>query len=71
MVAGLVAFNYGIAILPRVTILNQFDVKVIKISNPNPTRYIYLASVRNKSISPTLMAFKNFIIAQTKHELLK
>ena len=71
VVAGLVAFNYGIAILPRVTILNQFDVKVIKISNPNPTRYIYLASVRNKSISPTLMAFKNFIIAQTKHELLK
>lgn len=70
-VAGLVAVNYGIAILPRINLLDQFDVKVIKIKNPTHERYIYLASVRNKYVSPTTTAFKNFIISQTKHDLLK
>lgn len=70
-VAGLVAVNYGIAILPNISLLGQFNVKVLKIINPTHERYIYLASVRNKYVSPTTTAFKNFIIGQTKQSLFK
>ena len=70
-VAGLVSVNYGIAIVPHITLLNQFDVKVIPIHNPKHERYIYLAYVRNKYVSPTTTAFKNFLIGHTKHDLFK
>lgn len=61
-VLGLVSVNYGIAILPNISIIKNFDVKVIHINNPIIKRYIYLAYMKNKYISPSAHNFRNFII---------
>ncbi|WP_238901299.1 MULTISPECIES: LysR family transcriptional regulator [unclassified Clostridium] len=61
-VLGLVAVNYGIAIIPNIFLIRNFDVKVIHINNPIVKRRIYLASIKNKYISPSANQFRNYII---------
>lgn len=61
-IAGLVAIDYGIAILPKLWILDHFDVKTIKIKNKLDKRYIYLAYIKNRHLSPAVEKFKNFSI---------
>lgn len=65
-IAGLVSVNYGVAIIPRIPFLEQFNVKVLPITNPKHERYIYLASVRNQYVSPSITAFKNFILSHSQ-----
>jgi DNA-binding transcriptional LysR family regulator len=57
---GLVSMNYGIALLPDIWMLKHFDVKVIPIINPAYERFIYLASVKNKYLSPVTHLFRDF-----------
>lgn len=57
---GLVSMNFGIALLPNIWMLEHFDVKAIPITNPPYERYIYLASVKNKYLSPVVHLFRNF-----------
>lgn len=45
-VIGLVAINYGIALVPNIAMLEQFPVKKLTITNPPHERYIYLATVK-------------------------
>lgn len=61
-VLGLVSVDYGIAIIPNISLIKNFDVKVLHITNPVFKRYIYLASIKNKYISPSANQFRNFII---------
>lgn len=61
-VLGLVSVNYGIAIIPNISIIKNFDVKVLHITNPIIKRYIYLAYMKNKYISPSSNHFRNFVI---------
>ncbi len=61
-VLGLVAVDYGIAIIPNISLIKNFDVKVLHINNPIIKRYIYLASVKNKYISPSADQFRNYIL---------
>jgi DNA-binding transcriptional LysR family regulator len=61
-VAGLVAINYGIAIIPRIWSLNQFDVKILPIHFPIHQRFIYVASIKNKYLSATVHRFRDFAI---------
>lgn len=65
-IAGLVSVNYGIAIIPRIPFLEQFNVKVLQITNPKQEHYIYLASLQDKYNSPSVTAFKDFILSHTK-----
>lgn len=65
-VAGLVSINYGIAVVPKIWILDHFNIKIISIKNPSYTRYIYLAYMKNKYISPSANIFKNFVINYCK-----
>lgn len=60
-VAGLVSINYGIAILPNISILKNFNVKIIPISNLNYERYIYMASLKNRYSTPSVKSFFKFI----------
>lgn len=60
--AGLVAIDYGIAIVPNISILNNFDVKILKITNPTYERYIYMASLKNKYLTPSVQLLKDFIL---------
>lgn len=65
-IAGLVSINYGIAILPNITMLKHFNIKVIPIKNPVYERYIYMASLKNKYSTPSVKVFRNFIISKYK-----
>ncbi|MDE5977713.1 MAG: LysR family transcriptional regulator [Turicibacter sp.] len=66
LILGFVSVNYGIAILPRTPTLKNFSVKVLPIRNLNLTRCIYLASLRQTTLSPLAEAFKNFMLNHRK-----
>ncbi|MEC5319609.1 LysR family transcriptional regulator [Brenneria populi subsp. brevivirga] len=60
---GLVSIDYGIAIMPRISTLAYSDVRAMRIKDPGPTRYIYLATRKNKMLSPATQTFKKFIFS--------
>ena len=64
-VIGLVAINYGIALVPNIAMLEQFPVKKLTITNPPHERYIYLATVKNRYLPPAVHTFCNFIVHHT------
>ena len=64
-VIGLVAINYGIALVPDIAMLDQFPVKKLKITNPPHECYIYLATVKNRYLPPAVHTFCNFIVHHT------
>lgn len=66
-VAGLVSINYGIAILPNISALKNFNIKTLHIADIKYERYIYMASLKNKYLIPSVKLFKQFII-DNKHE---
>jgi len=71
-VAGLVSINYGIAIIPRIWFLDHYDVKILPIRKPFHERFIYVACVKNKYLSPTVHRFRDFAISYSKiHSLTK
>lgn len=65
-VIGLVDINYGIALVPDIAMLNNFSVKRLRITFPPHERYIYLATVKNRYLPPSVHTFSNFIIHHTK-----
>lgn len=65
-IAGLVSVNYGIAVMPRITTLTQFNVKVLSIEEPAYQRNIYLASLKNHYLSPAVCNFRDFVISFAK-----
>lgn len=64
--AGLVEGSFGIAIIPKIPILDHLDVNIIKIKNPQYNRNIYMAKLKNKYLSPAVDEFIKFIINKTK-----
>lgn len=60
--AGLVAKEFGIAIMPKIPILDMMDVKVVPILEPKIKRYIYLAKMKNKYLSPVAQEFVKYVI---------
>lgn len=64
-VIGLVAINYGIALVPNIGILDNFPIKKLKITNPSYERFIYLATVKNRYLSPAVHNFCNYIVHNT------
>ncbi len=64
-VIGLVAINYGIALVPDIGLIKQFPVKKLHIKNPNHKRYIYLATMKNRYMSPAVHKFCDYIIHHT------
>lgn len=70
-IAGLVEINYGIAVVPRISSLKNYNIKVLPIINPSHERFIYLATLKNKYLTPSVNLFKNFIIEQSKDKFLE
>lgn len=58
---GLVSVNYGIAVMPRISTLSRSDLHVMRIRDPGPTRYIYLATRKDKMLSAAAQGFKKFV----------
>ena len=61
-VAGLVEINYGIAVVPKISSLKYYNVKVLPIVNPSHERFIYLATLKNRYLTPSVSLFKKYII---------
>lgn len=64
--AGLVAAGYGIAVMPKISFLKHYSVKVLPIVNPAHQRFIYLATMKNRYLSPANGQFRNFAINYAK-----
>ncbi|HCJ4521043.1 TPA: LysR family transcriptional regulator [Listeria innocua] len=62
VIAGMVAQNFGIAVVPNMPILNYVDVKVLPIRSPNWERFFYLAVVKNQTLTPAAERFKQFML---------
>ncbi|WP_099224555.1 LysR family transcriptional regulator [Listeria costaricensis] len=60
--AGLVSVNYGIAIMPNISSLPHYDVKVLPLKSPEHDRFIYLATVKNRYLPPAARKFRDFAI---------
>ena len=60
-VLGLVNIKYGIAIVPNIPVIDNFNVKKLKIKNRQDPRYIYMATIKNRFEAPAISKFINFI----------
>lgn len=62
VMAGLVAQNFGIAIVPYMEELLRLNVKIIQISNPYWERNFYMATLKDHYLPPVVQLFKQFVI---------
>lgn len=69
-VIGLVEINYGIAVVPKISSLKNYNVKVLPIVNPAHERFIYLVTLKNRYLAPSVKSFKNYIIENSKDKIL-
>ena len=49
--------------MPKIPILDMMDVKMISIKEPEIKRYIYLAKMKNKYLSPVAQEFIKYVIS--------
>lgn len=61
-VAGLVAANLGIALIPKSKVTENSNITVVHISEPKCERVIGMAWVENRYLSPAAENFKNFVL---------
>lgn len=63
--AGLVAQNFGIAVMPDIPILKTLPVKRLSIESPEYERAVYMAILKNHYLSPVAKAFVNYVKEET------
>jgi len=68
-VAGLVSAGFGIAVVPRMSILDYMPVKIIEIVKPNWERIFYMATLKNVYQAPVIQNFKDFVVEHTDLDL--
>jgi len=69
-IAGLVAANMGIAIVPDSPIFRNFRIKTLPICNPEYKRVVYLGFMKNRPQSPIIQQFKDYVIKNSS-EIIK
>ena len=62
--AGLAARGFGIAVVPRMDLLDQLPLKVISIARPAWERSIYMVSDERIYLSPVVRNFQRFVLEQ-------
>ena len=65
-IASFVESGLGISIVPNIKSLKALDLKVIKIKDMPFERYIYLAKLKEKYLSPATLEFVDFITNYTE-----
>lgn len=63
--AGLVAQNFGIAVMPDIPILKNMNVKRLTIESPEYERYVYLARMKKRYLSPVAKAFIRYVLQES------
>jgi DNA-binding transcriptional LysR family regulator len=64
VIAGLVSQNWGIAIIPNMTMLDSLPLKRIKLTDISWERYFYLAYNKDTYLPPVVKNFRDFILEQ-------
>ncbi len=59
------AQGFGIAVMPDIPILWSLSVKTLDIYNPPYERAVYLATLKQRYLSPVSKAFIRFVIEET------
>ncbi|WP_206912125.1 hypothetical protein IGL98_001717 [Enterococcus sp. DIV0840] len=59
---GFVAYDYGIALMPKIPSISSYKVKTIALEDNFFPRYIYLATKKDHFLSPAALRFKEFIV---------
>lgn len=67
-IIGLVEVNYGIAIVPKIASLKHYNIKVLPIVRPKHERYIYMATLKNRYLTPSVNYFKKYSIEYSKEK---
>lgn len=62
MILGLVAANFGVALIPKMPIFSYYDIKALKIANPIPLRELDLIWSGKRMLSAAALQFKNYLI---------
>lgn len=62
VIAGLVAQNFGIAVVPYMDELPRMNLDIIQISRPLWERNFYLATLKNRLLSPAAQNFHDYIV---------
>lgn len=70
VIAGLVARNFGIAVVPRMHILDTLPLKILEITDPKPERNFYMASLKGTYVAPLVTEFKNFAVNYEKDKMI-
>ena len=65
VVAGLVAQDFGIAIVPYMDLLFKLNIKILPIVNPQWERYFYMISDETAFQSQAVRRFCDYVIAHT------
>lgn len=60
-IAGFVAHDFGIAVVPNMPILNNMNLKVIHITEPAWERCFYMACLKNNYHVPLVENFKKYV----------
>lgn len=63
VIAGLVAQNFGIAVVPYMAMLLQLGVKILPIAYPSYERKFYMIFNKNHYLPPVVEDFKRFVAA--------
>lgn len=59
--AGLVAQNFGIAVMPEIPVLKTLDVDVLELRNQHEKRYVYMARNRGQYVPPLVRRFEEYV----------
>ena len=59
--AGLVAQNFGIAVMPEIPVLKTLDVDVLELRNQHEKRYVYMARNREQYEPPLVRRFEEYV----------
>lgn len=66
VIGGMVAKNFGIAVVPFMNLLLQLDVKILPISHPQYERKFYMITNKQIYLPPVVQHFCDFVIAHSK-----
>lgn len=59
--AGLVAQNFGIAVMPEIPVLSQLPVDILPIRNQHEMRYVYMARAVDKYQPPVVQKLAEYV----------
>lgn len=62
VIAGLVAQNFGIAVVPYMEELLRLNVKILQLSKPSWERNFYMATLKDHYLPPVVQKFRKFVI---------